>query len=129
MSLHLVALFWEFQKTISNTILFKNIQKYSQKIGTILKVSTSSIIWSKPIFDISKFPRSQKILGIQSSHFRLCNFSGLEQETIAWDNFTTIEDEANSSRYDFNGLTTRGDNSSTESLFDAQLGFFKRCFL
>ena len=57
------------------------------------------------------------------------NFSCLEQETIAWDNFTTIEDEANSSRYDFNGLTTRGDNSSTESLFDAQVGFFKRCLL
>ena len=34
--------------------------------GTILKVSTSSIIWSDPINDISKFPRSQKILGIQS---------------------------------------------------------------
>ena len=49
-------------------------------------------------------------------------YSGLEQETVAWDNFTTIEDDANSSRYDFGGLTTRADNSSTESIFDAQLG-------
>ena len=51
------------------------------------------------------------------------NFSGIEQETVAWDNFTTIEDDANSSRYDFGGLTTRADNSSTESIFDAQVGF------
>ena len=70
MPLHFVALFDEVQETISNTISFKNIQKYSQKIGTILTVPTSSIIWSKPIY-ISKFPGSQKILGIQSTYHQL----------------------------------------------------------
>ena len=59
----------------------------------------------------------------QKLFFVQVNFSGIEQETVAWDNFTTIEDDANSSRYDFGGLTTRADNSSTESIFDAQVGF------
>ena len=45
MFLHLVALFGEVQKTISKMISFKNIQKYSRKIGTISKISTSSIIF------------------------------------------------------------------------------------
>ena len=47
MFLHLVELFGEVQKTISNTISFKNIQKYSQKIGTISKFYHlfQAIIW------------------------------------------------------------------------------------
>ncbi len=65
-SRHLVALFCNVELITSNTILFKNIQEYSKKNGSILKALMSSIFWSYPKNDIYMFSEPQKILGIQS---------------------------------------------------------------
>ena len=65
------AIFAGLGKTISNTILFKNIQEYSKKIVSILKISRSSIEEIQPKNDISTLSRPRKILGIQSIYAHL----------------------------------------------------------
>ena len=56
-SWQLVAVFLQIHFSISNTILFENIQDHSKKIGLFLKVSMSSITWPKPKNDISTISR------------------------------------------------------------------------
>ena len=58
----------EIKKTISNTILFENIQEYSKNKSCFLNTLTSSIIWKHPKNDISTRSKSRKIVGIQPIH-------------------------------------------------------------
>ena len=69
MLLPLVAKKSYLQKTILNTILFMNIQEYSEKIGLCLELLRCSILWTKCKNDISMISRPRKILGIQPTYF------------------------------------------------------------
>ena len=50
----------EIKKTISNTILFENIQEYSKNKICFLKILTKSIIWTHPKNDISTLSRPRQ---------------------------------------------------------------------
>ena len=83
MSWQLVAVFLQIHFSISNTILFENIQDHSKKIGLFLKVSMSSITWPKPKNDISTISRFRKILGIQSKYAKHNNLPSY-MDHIIW---------------------------------------------
>ena len=98
MSWQLVAVFLQIHFSISNTILFENIQDHSKKIGLFLKVSMSSITWPKPKNDISTISRFRKILGIQSkyvsltkSHSLICDPPYSLRYLLLWDHENSLK--------------------------------------